>query len=252
MKTRITKLIVLGLSLALVNSASADDDHRDELRRLQRHLNSRQLSALRAGSYGHSYRFRADDDDDDDGYRRRATYRASPRYGYNYGSPGRSFSLSIGVGNSGLHRGYGYPVVARQPILTAPQVAPVPTVPQLPPVPQYRQPLPAPGPALTAPQGFDPFAYEFGQIMDCPVPLYTNVLVKDRCNIAPNAVPIVVCARDPNCTRGSRVFVQIFVPPCPPRKVRCYNGGRNIDYVYPGYEVNVRSRAGKIIVDYDD
>lgn len=88
--------------------------------------------------------------------------------------------------------------------------------------------------------------------------LYPNVRYKDLKNIHPCAVPQVVQIVDPcwdprnRCDCGPTcVNVQICAPPdCPDVKVK--KDGRKVKYDYGKYQVEITSRNGEVVVDYDD
>ena len=118
----------------------------------------------------------------------------------------------------------------------------------LPPVQSY--------PTMPAYPEIAPSPYELGHFVNCQVPLATCVRVEDECNIAPNAVPMIIAVRDPNmCVHEvyeRLVYVQIFVPPCPLRNVRVSPCRTRISLDYGQYEVDIKSANGLIIVDYDN
>lgn len=123
----------------------------------------------------------------------------------------------------------------------------------LPPVDSY--PVVPQAPAMPAPGYSYPIEHEIGQIVDCRVPLATCVRVEDECNIAPNAVPVVVAVRDPNaCDHDPNavVFVQVCVPPCPPRSIKISPCRTRVTMCYGQYEVDIKSKNGMIVVDYDN
>lgn len=94
-----------------------------------------------------------------------------------------------------------------------------------------------------------------GEIVTCPVPLETCVRVNDECNIAPHAVPMVIAVRDPHACEHEPhavVFVQVFVPPCPPHSVKVSPCQTRVSLCYGEYEVDIRSRGGFVVVDYDN
>lgn len=175
--------------------------------------------------------------------RRHSQFASRGNYGHGfgpgYGRPGYvrptgpqvSFRVSA---SSGMQPGYGVPVYAPAE----------PPVQVLPPVQEY--------PAYPAP----PSDHCVGDIVTCAVPLATCVRVEDECNIAPNAVPIVVAVRDPNmCAHECHervVFVQVFVPPCPPQTVRVSPCHTRVTLCYGQYEVDIKTRRGMIVVDYDN
>jgi hypothetical protein len=144
--------------------------------------------------------------------------------------------------NSGA--GYGEPlyIPTQEPVQVLPPVQQLPPTQAYPSVPGYP----------VAPS----FPHQVGEIVDCHVPLATCVRVEDECNIAPNAVPVVVAVRDPN-TCGHQcqeriVFVQVFVPPCPPRSIRVTPCHSRVQMDFGQYEVDIKSRDGMIFVDYDN
>lgn len=110
-----------------------------------------------------------------------------------------------------------------------------------------------------APVPVQPVPHRIGEIIDCDVPLFTHVRVKDPDHIAPGAVPVVVAVRDPNLCRHSctcceerLVYVEICVPPCPMQKLRISPCRTYMKLDYGDYEVEITSRDGCITVDYDD
>jgi hypothetical protein len=88
------------------------------------------------------------------------------------------------------------------------------------------------------------------------VALYDCVKYKDERNIHPCAVPMIVSVPDPcagPCDCGPRcVFVKICVPPCGCHEVKCKRHGEKLVYDFGKYEVEVTSRRGVVVVDYDD
>lgn len=219
-------------------------------------------SAYRGGHDSHSHgrsRF------DDRGYdRRRFPARNS------------SFHLSIGLNNSRLGVGRssraavgptGPLVVTPRPILEAPApiVLPVPHPgfrgPRLPAPPVPVLPVPrVNGPALPGPAVLDPHTrFDYGELIECEVPLFTRVRVKDRDNIHPRSVDLVIAVKDPNtcersctCCEKRSVFVPICVPPCSPERIKVSRDGSRIELDYGDYEVDISSRRGLVTVDYDD
>lgn len=135
-------------------------------------------------------------------------------------------------------RGYTRPIYvpAQSPVQVLPPVQ------AYPPVPVY--------PELSQP------SFVVGQFVDCQVPLTTCVRVEDECNIAPNAVPVVIAVRDPHfgghdtCER--LVFVQVFVPPCPLRKLQISPCQTRISLDYGQFEVDIKSANGMVVIDYDN
>jgi hypothetical protein len=181
-------------------------------------------------------------------------------------SPGRSssFRLTIGVNNDRLDvaRGTRVVVVPTHPVLVAPAPLTIPVPdptfdgPRLPAPPMPVHPIPP----VNAPAGHHSHSqFHYGEFIDCPVPLFTRVRVKDRDNIHPRAVDLVIAVKDPNschhvctCCEKRSVFVPICVPPCPPRSIEVSRDGSRIELDYGDYEVDIRSRHGVITVDYDD
>ena len=92
-----------------------------------------------------------------------------------------------------------------------------------------------------------------------PAPaLFRKVKYIDRRHIAPGAVPIYVAVRDP-CERRDRcsygptkcVLVEICVPPCGAPKITCRHDGTKVRYDYGRYAVNITSKHGVVVVNYD-
>lgn len=146
--------------------------------------------------------------------------------------------------NSGRGQGYGDPLYVPDPT----QVQPLPPVDVLPPIEVY--------PPIQGNPQYNALPHQIGEIVDCQVPLATCVKVEDACNIAPNAVPIVVAVRDPNmCAHECHervVFVQIFAPPCPPRSIRISPCHTRVTMCFGQYDVEIKSINGMIVVDYDN
>jgi hypothetical protein len=118
------------------------------------------------------------------------------------------------------------------------------------PTPLSMSPVPSAGPAAA---GGPPIAMAPG------LALYPRVKYHDRRHIAPCAVPMVVAVRDPcakrdpccACGPPSCVLVEICVPPCGCPKVCTKHDGAKVRYDYGRYAVNITSRHGVIVVDYD-
>jgi hypothetical protein len=154
-------------------------------------------------------------------------HRAAPR------QSGAQISFQVSTG-SVQRPGYATPVYYQ----SEPNAIPLPPVPQSP---------VNPGSVVNP--------HCVGEIITCPVPLETCVRVKDECNIAPHAVPIVIAVRDPHvCEHEPHavVFVQVFVPPCPPHSVTVSPCQTRVSLCYGDYEVDIRSRDGFVVVDYDN
>jgi hypothetical protein len=135
--------------------------------------------------------------------------------------------------------------------------------------PSYEGPPPAPGiavpPAPMAPVGElipgpGPAAVGGPPLALAPAPmLYPCVKYRDRHRIAPGAVPMCVAVRDP-CAGKDRcgcngppkcVLVEICVPPCGCPKITCRHDGTRVRYDYGKYAVNITSRHGVVVVNYD-
>jgi len=127
--------------------------------------------------------------------------------------------------------------------------------PGYPVVPVYQEPVIPQYPVIPQPA---PVIYEVGQIVDCPVPLASCVRVEDECNIAPNAVPVVVAVRDPSlppwhagCSEGV-VFVEVCIPPCPLQSLVVSPCRTRIRMDFGHYQVDLKSKNGMVIIDYDN
>jgi hypothetical protein len=130
----------------------------------------------------------------------------------------RSVELSLSFGEGGIRPGYGVPRVVPAPI---------------------PQPL-----------------HHVGEIVGCRVPLVTMVRVRGAENICRHSVPAVVAVRDPNaCSHDAFervVYVQVMVPPCPPRKIEVSPCHTRVELSFEDYDVEIISRNGVISVEYDD
>ncbi|QDU43599.1 hypothetical protein Mal52_20750 [Symmachiella dynata] len=92
--------------------------------------------------------------------------------------------------------------------------------------------------------------------------LFQCVKVKDPHHIHPCAVPTIIQIADPcpkkccdpcgECCASPCVNVQICVPPCGCPKIKTRRNGHYVKYDYGKYRIEVTSRNGKVIVDYDD
>jgi hypothetical protein len=116
------------------------------------------------------------------------------------------------------------------------------------PLPPSMQPVPQAGPAAA---GGPPI------VMTPGIELYPRVKYHDRRHIAPCAVSMVVAVRDPCASRDpccgppKCVLVEICVPPCGCPKICTKHNGAKVRYDYGKYAVNITSRHGIIVVDYD-
>ena len=170
------------------------------------------------------------------------THSVNRRPNHNVALPPRNnsglqISLQLG-GNGNRNPGYGAPVYVPAPR----PVQVLPSVPVYPSAPTYH-------PVTLAP-------FQLGQFVNCQVPLATRVHVQDECNIAPNAVPVIIAVRDPNMcvheTIERLVYVQIFVPQCPLRNLQVSPCRTRVSLDYGRYEVDIKSGNGVIVIDYDN
>ena len=91
------------------------------------------------------------------------------------------------------------------------------------------------------------------------VPLYTNVVYKDRDEMSPCAQPKIIAVKDPcacedpcGCCGPKCVYIQICVPTCGCELISCRRNGDRIRYDYGKYAVDVRIKRDHIEVDYQD
>ena len=164
----------------------------------------------------------------------RPNFNAAPQAGR---SSGLQISLQFGANGT------------RNPGFVSPAYIPAPRPVQvLPPVPVF--------PAAPGHRHVAPMSFQLGQFIDCRVPLATCVHVQDECNIARNAVPVIIAVRDPNMclheTVERLVYVQIFVPRSPLRDLHVSPCRTRIHLDYGRHEVDITSVNGVIIVDYDN
>ncbi len=141
------------------------------------------------------------------------------------------------------------------PGLVPPAPLPAPTV--RPPITINRPILPAPG--IPAPVVRQQPHFDFGDLVDCEVPLYRRVRVRDRHNIARGARPMVVAVKAPgacdhacSCCADKVVYVRVMAPPCPPQSVTVSPCGRHVRMDFGKYEIDVVSTAKLVKVDYDN
>lgn len=163
-------------------------------------------------------------------------YGQDPGYGYD---PGYGFSdsgrfpgegwveerhsaeLSFSVGTDRLRVAYGTP---------RPRPIPVPV------------PVPVP-------------VHQVGEIVRCRVPLATCVRVRGADHICGHFVPVIVAVRDPAlCEHDVErlVYVQVLVPPVPPRKVEVSRCHTRVELCFGELDVEIVSKNGTISVEYDD
>ena len=169
---------------------------------------------------------------------------------------GISFHVSIGNSVPVVHESVARPVL--KPLATAPhpvaplQVAPVPGSP-LPALPLPAVPLSS----IPQPGSFDHLPHQLGQVVTCPVPVFTQVQIKSVGEIAPHAVPTRVAVRDPNLGRfrscvEQLVYVEVLAPPYPAQRVRVSPCRTRIRLDYGRYEVTIKSGNGVVTVEYND
>jgi hypothetical protein len=96
-----------------------------------------------------------------------------------------------------------------------------------------------------------------GAEAETAIELYPCVKYKDCHNAHPCGVTEIVKIVDPcydpcSCCEPSCVYVAICVPPCGCRRIKVRDHGRKITYDYGKYEVEIKSKRGVVVVDYDD
>lgn len=118
---------------------------------------------------------------------------------------------------------------------------------------------PAPAPVPVAPPPAAVLPHSIGQIVTCHVPLETHVRVRNAHEIAPGAQPINVAVRDPHLPAwGSHgcveklVYVQVFAPPIPLRRMTVSPCRTNVVLDYGGWEIRIHSCNDVVEVEYDD
>lgn len=166
-----------------------------------------------------------------------------PGYGYDsgYGYDGRfpgngwveerqSAALSFSFGSDRVRVAYGAPRPA--PTCVPPRPRPIPV------------PVPVPVPV-----------HQVGEIVRCRVPLATCVRVKGAEHICGHFVPAIVAVRDPAlCEHDVErlVYVQVMLPPTPPRKIEVSRCHTRVDLCFGELDVEIVSKNGVISVEYDD
>jgi hypothetical protein len=184
---------------------------------------------------------------------------AGRHHGDHYGDRGNAYDLrdhssrhSGYRGHSGFQGGRGSGWTFRVSGGTPPIYA-QPVLPQYPVIPQY--PVAPQVPVI--PQ-MPVMSHQLGQIVDCPVPLATCVRIEDACNIAPNAVPVTVAVRNPDlppyhegCV-DSLIYVEVCVPPCPMQQLVISPCRTRIKMDFGSHQVELKSRNGMVIIDYDN
>jgi hypothetical protein len=124
------------------------------------------------------------------------------------------------------------------------------------------EPTPAdiPAPTAVAP-GPAPVIAEYapGTILHAapaPISIYQRVRYVQSRNIHPCAKPMVVAVQNPDRRDACCcpcVYVEICVPPCDPTCITCNCSGNRVRYEFGDcYAVNLVSRNGVVIVNYDD
>jgi hypothetical protein len=187
-------------------------------------------------------------------------------HGVGLGRSGAQLSFQVSAGG-GRNSGYGQPVYVpvQQPGVILPPVQSYPSAPPYSSTPSYRSTPSYPqAPVYPPMQSYPPVQgypspvshHQIGEIVECRVPLATCVRVEDPFNIAPNAVPVVVAVRDPHlCAHECHervAYVEICVPPCPPRCIRVSPCRTRVTLDFGRYQVDIKSVNGLIVVDYDN
>ncbi len=157
------------------------------------------------------------------------------------------------------------PAPSENPVFQAPANGPVLGPPtgdaaSVPPAPLPPVALPGSPSALPPPEAASGFVAAGGPPLQlAPAPaLFRKVKYKDRRHIAPGAVPMYVAVRDP-CERHERglcgppkcVLVEICVPPYGMPKITSRHDGTRVRYDYGEYAVNITSKHGVVVVNYD-
>lgn len=113
-------------------------------------------------------------------------------------------------------------------------------------VPGYMAPRPIPVPVPV---------HQVGEIVRCRVPLATCVRVRGADHICGHFVPAIVAVRDPALCEHDvdrLVYIQIMVPPTPPRKIEVSRCHTRVELCYGELDVEIVSKNGLISVEYDD
>jgi hypothetical protein len=191
------------------------------------------------------------------------SYGGYGRSGYGYGGSGRGNYGRDNVGRNPFDRGYSRSSYGHSGARISLRIGSDSGA-----LPVYTEPLyiPAQEPQILPPvqampqvQSYPPvqvLPHQIGEIVDCHVRLATCVQVEDDCNIAPNAVPVVVAVRDPSlCEHECHdrlVYVQVFVPPCPMRSLTVSPCRTRIKMDFGHHQVDIKSTNNVIVVDYDN
>ncbi len=120
--------------------------------------------------------------------------------------------------------------------------------------PPSGQPLHAPGtrppegapaylPERSFPQGPPPGELE-------PVVLYQNVRIRDPHRAHPLGVPTIIPVPDPRDHCGV-VYVEVCMPPCPCLSFWHNRRGTRAEFDFGRYEIDIITRRGVVIIDYD-
>ncbi|MCA9024273.1 MAG: hypothetical protein KDA86_03570 [Planctomycetaceae bacterium] len=83
-----------------------------------------------------------------------------------------------------------------------------------------------------------------------PVALYPRVRVRSKHKAHPYGVPTIVAVADPR-DRSCLVNVEVCMPPCECLGVFHNRRGNRVTYDFGQYEIEIISRLGVVIVDYN-
>ncbi len=83
-----------------------------------------------------------------------------------------------------------------------------------------------------------------------PVALYDRVRFRDEHQAHPYGIPTVIAVADPR-DRSCVVHVEVCMPPCECEKITRNRRGNRVTYDFGQYEIEIISRLGVVIVDYD-
>ncbi len=83
-----------------------------------------------------------------------------------------------------------------------------------------------------------------------PVALYGRVRVRDEHKAHPHGIPTVIAVADPR-DGSCLVHVEICMPPCACERITHNRRGNRVTYDFGKYEIEIISRLGVVIVDYD-
>ncbi|MCA9077087.1 MAG: hypothetical protein KDA93_18820 [Planctomycetaceae bacterium] len=106
--------------------------------------------------------------------------------------------------------------------------------------------------AYSAPQSVPPVVIdEYPQVYPVEtVALYDRVRIRDPHKAHPYGVPTVISVADPR-NRSCTVNVEVCMPPCACERVTHNLRGNRVRYDFGKYEIEVISRLGVVIIDYD-